>query len=116
MRENNEFKGKKLFDSLFFTNREQICQGKNCKFGYFGYTELVAKIIQEVTEGYIFQIDPLNSYPSDYTETTEVAAKELSDNTRPELSNHLENMDSYDVVFLGYPNWWGTMPMAVLLS
>jgi len=34
-------------------------------------------------------------------------------NARPELTNTVENMESYDVIYLGYPNWWGTMPMAV---
>jgi flavodoxin len=45
--------------------------------------------------------------------TEVVAKKELNNNARPELSNHVQNMDSYNVIFLGYPNWWGTMPMAV---
>jgi flavodoxin len=78
-----------------------------------GNTEVVAKMIQEMTEGDVFQIDPVNSYPEDYMETTEIAQKELGENARPELSAHLDDMDSYDVIFLGYPNWWGTMPMAV---
>ncbi len=78
-----------------------------------GNTEVVAKMIQEIIGGDLFRIDPVNSYPDDYTETTEVAEKELHDNARPELSSHVENMDSYNVIFLGYPNWWGTMPMPV---
>jgi flavodoxin len=78
-----------------------------------GNTEVVAKMIQEMTEGDVFRIDPVNSYPEDYTETTEVAQKEKRENARPELSSHVENMDSYHVIFLGYPNWWGTMPMPV---
>ena len=77
-----------------------------------GNTEVVAKMILEITKGDIFHIDTVNSYPEDYMETTEVAKKELRDNARPELSSHVENMD-YSVIFLGYPNWWGTMPMAV---
>ncbi|MGO9388133.1 MAG: flavodoxin [Methanobacterium sp.] len=44
-----------------------------------------------------------------------MAPKELRDNARPELSNHVKNIDSYNVIFLGYPNWWGTMPMAVFI-
>lgn len=78
-----------------------------------GNTEVVTKMIHEITEGDIFRIDTVNSYPEDYMETTEVAQKELRDDARPELSSHVENMDSYNVIFLGYPNWWGTMPMAV---
>ncbi len=78
-----------------------------------GNTEIVAKLIQKKTEGDVFCIDTVNSYPEDYTETTEVAQKELRDNARPELSSHVKNIDSYNVILLGYPNWWGTMPMAV---
>lgn len=46
-------------------------------------------------------------------ETTEVAKEELRANARPELTNKLTDMGSYDVIFLGYPNWWGTSPMPV---
>lgn len=78
-----------------------------------GNTEVVAKMIQEMTKGEVFRIETVNSYPEDYTETTEAAQKEKHDNARPELSSHIENLDSYNVIFLGYPNWWGTMPMPV---
>ncbi|MGA9188908.1 MAG: flavodoxin [Methanosarcina sp.] len=78
-----------------------------------GNTKIVANMIQEMTRGDLFRIDTVKSYPEDYTETTNVAKKELHDNARPELSNHVENIDSYNLIFLGYPNWWGTMPMPV---
>jgi flavodoxin len=78
-----------------------------------GNTKVVAAMIQEITEGDVFRIDAVKSYPKDYTATTDVAKKELHDNVRPELSSHVENIDSYNVIFLGYPNWWGTMPMPV---
>jgi flavodoxin len=78
-----------------------------------GNTEVVAKMIQEMTEGDLFHIEAVNAYPEDYTETTEVAQQELRANARPELTGHLEIMASCDVVFLGYPIWWGTMPMPV---
>jgi flavodoxin len=78
-----------------------------------GNTEIVAKMIREMTNGDLFHIEAVNVYPPDYTETTEVAQEELRTNARPELTAHLENMASYDVIFLGYPNWWGTMPMPV---
>jgi len=78
-----------------------------------GNTEVVAKMIQEITRGDLFYIEAVHAYPKDYTETTEVAKEELRTSARPKLTNHLENMSSYDVIFLGYPNWWGTMPMPV---
>lgn len=77
-----------------------------------GNTEVIAKKIQELTGSDIFQIKTVKSYPDDYTETTTVAKKELRENARPELTEPINDMDAYDVIYLGYPNWWGTMPMA----
>lgn len=78
-----------------------------------GNTKVVADVIREMTGCDVFRIDTVKSYPKDYSATTNVAKKELNDNARPELSSHVENMDFYNVIFLGYPNWWGTMPMPV---
>lgn len=78
-----------------------------------GNTEVVAKQIEELTGGDLFHIDTIKSYPVDYMETTRLAQKELKANTRPELTDKIENMADYDVIYLGYPNWWGTFPMAV---
>jgi len=78
-----------------------------------GNTEVVAKYIQEVIGGETFQINPIKPYPVDYTETTEIAKQELKVKARPELKDKVSAMDSYDVIFLGYPNWWGTFPMVV---
>ncbi|PKM76083.1 MAG: flavodoxin [Firmicutes bacterium HGW-Firmicutes-15] len=78
-----------------------------------GNTEVAAEMVREITGGDLFHIEAMNAYPEDYTETTEVAKQELHTNTRPKLTGHIETMTSYDVIFLGYPNWWGTMPMPV---
>lgn len=78
-----------------------------------GNTEVVAKKIQELTSSDMFHIETVKSYPEDYTETTNVAQEEKRANARPELTKTMDDMDSYDVIYLGYPNWWGTMPMAV---
>ncbi|MEN6516771.1 MAG: flavodoxin [Methanospirillum sp.] len=78
-----------------------------------GNTEVVATMIREMTGGDLFRIEAVNPYPEDYTETTGVAQQELRAGARPKLTGHLETADSYDVIFLGYPNWWGTMPMPV---
>jgi flavodoxin len=78
-----------------------------------GNTEVIAKMIQKITGGDFFHIESVKPYPIDYTETTEVAQAELSANARPELTGHVENMDACDVIFLGYPNWWGTFPAPV---
>jgi flavodoxin len=78
-----------------------------------GNTEVVAKMIREMTGGDLFHIEAVTAYPEGYTETTEVARAELRAKARPELTRHLETLAAYDRIFLGYPNWWGTMPMPV---
>ncbi len=78
-----------------------------------GNTEIIAKKIMHLTQSEMFKITPARPYPEDYTETTKVAEEEKRKNARPEIVGKVEDMDSYDVIFLGYPNWWGTMPMAV---
>lgn len=78
-----------------------------------GNTEVIARKIQGLTGSDLFQIQTVKPYPEDYTETTRVAQDELSGNARPELMEMVADMDAYGVIYLGYPNWWGTMPMAV---
>lgn len=78
-----------------------------------GNTEVIAKKIQGLMGGDLLHIEAVAAYPEDYRETTEVAKVELRQNARPVLTERIQDMDGYDVVFLGYPNWWGTMPMAV---
>ena len=78
-----------------------------------GNTEIIARKIQESTGSDMFRIETVKSYPEDYTETTQVAREEQRENARPELTAAVSDMGSYDVVYLGYPNWYGTMPMAV---
>jgi len=78
-----------------------------------GNTEVVARMIQKIAGGDMFHIETVTAYPKGYTETTEVARNELRTKARPKLTGRVENMGAYDVIFLGYPNWWGMPPMAV---
>jgi Flavodoxins len=78
-----------------------------------GNTEVAARTLQNHAGGDLFRIDTVKSYPADYNRTTEIAQQELREGARPELAGKLPDMADYDVIFLGYPNWWGTMPMAV---
>lgn len=78
-----------------------------------GNTEIAAKAIQKLIGGDAFRIDTVKEYPADYEKTTQVAQAELRQSARPEIKGLVEDMPAYSVVFLGYPNWWGTMPMAV---
>ena len=81
--------------------------------GLIGNTEIIAKMVQDAVGDDLFQIVTVKSYPENYRETTDVASQELGQNARPELAAHVENMADYDVIILCYPNWWGTIPMAV---
>lgn len=78
-----------------------------------GNTAIIAEMIAEQTGGELFEIKTVNAYPDDYEECTEVAQAEKKENTRPELADSLDSLDGYDTIYLGYPIWWGDMPMAV---
>jgi flavodoxin len=97
----------------FFSRKGQNYSSEGIVDLKVGNTEVVAQMIQKKTGGALFHIETVAAYPKDYTETTEVAKNELRAKARPELKRKVENIGVYDVIFLGYPNWWGTPPMAV---
>ncbi|WP_239059509.1 flavodoxin [Bacteroides sp. 224] len=78
-----------------------------------GNTETVAKQIQTLTNADIFRLETVKAYPKGYQETTEVAKEEKSNNARPEIKEKVENINQYDTLFIGFPIWWGTYPMAI---
>lgn len=78
-----------------------------------GNTGVVADMIAQATGADLFSIRTVEQYPDTYDATIDQGQQERSDGARPELATHLENLDSYDTIFLGFPNWWGDMPMAV---
>jgi flavodoxin len=87
-------------------------------FSWGGNTRSVAQEIQRQAgapsyPADMFEIKTVNSYPAEYRPTTEVAKREQDANARPALATQVTNMRDYDVVFIGYPNWWGTLPMAL---
>lgn len=91
-------------------------EGKKVLVAYFshtGNTEKVAQVIQSKTGGDLFKIETATPYSNVYREVTEVAKQEKADNARPALKNTVSDMAQYDVVFVGYPIWWYTAPMAV---
>ena len=80
-------------------------------FSQSGNTETVAKFIHEEVGGDIIKLETQKAYPSDYNELVNYAQEEQRNNERPALKTKIDNIDQYDVIFLGYPNWWADMPM-----
>lgn len=78
-----------------------------------GNTGAVAHMISEATGADLFSIQTVEKYPDSYDATVDQGQEEQSEDARPELATHIENLDSYETIFLGFPNWWGDMPMAM---
>lgn len=78
-----------------------------------GNTEIAASIIQQLTGAERFQIEPLQEYSKDYNECIAQAQSDQRRKARPQLKQYPESLQEYDVIYLGYPNYWSTMPMAV---
>ena len=89
--------------------------GDNFEVGVIdkGNTAIVAEMIAEKTGANLFEIKPVKSYPAEYRECTEVAKQEKNEHARPEVAALVDNLDQYDVIFLGYPIWWSDLPMFV---
>lgn len=79
-----------------------------------GNVQELAGWVQEQTGGDLFSIRVAEPYSSNWDECLERANNERGDDARPELVENVENLDQYDTVFLGYPNWWYGVPMALL--
>lgn len=82
-------------------------------FSRSGNTRTVAEDIQKITGSDIFEIKTERKYSDDYRTCVEEGRKERESDARPKLSSHVIDMSKYDTIILGYPNWFGTIPMAV---
>lgn len=78
-----------------------------------GNTEVVAEKIKKYTNGDLFEIKQLKPYSDDYNVCINEAKDDKEREARPELVDYLDSIDKYDTIYLGYPNYWGTCPMAV---
>lgn len=76
-----------------------------------GNTQHVAYVIQENTDADIFRIEPVTPYPTDHNTLVDLASDEQDKDARPPIAGTIDNLEQYDTIFLGYPNWWGDMPM-----
>jgi flavodoxin len=82
-------------------------------FSHSGNTREIANQIHKIAGGNIFEIQSVNPYPNEYNATVKQARKELDSNYKPILKTKLDNIKSYDLVFIGHPNWWGTFPAPI---
>lgn len=78
-----------------------------------GHAETVAKHIHDIVGGDLVLVETVDKYPADDNEAHDYAYREEKKGARPKLKTNINNMDQYDTVFIGYPNWWYDMPMAM---
>ena len=97
----------------FFSRADENYFGGAMRYVKVGNTEIVADIIKDLIPADSFKIEMKNPYSPVYMTCIEEAKKDLRAKARPELVSMLESIDEYDTVILAYPNYWGTMPMAV---
>ena len=104
--------------TIFMSNIQLQSQTKGKKilvayFSHSGNTRSVAYDICKKVDGEFFEIKTVKQYPADYNTVVEQAKREQKSDYRPELKSRLKDIRQYDVIFIGFPNWWGTYPQAV---
>lgn len=107
-KENKQMKEKRTLVVFYSRAGENYSVG-NVKVGN---TQVLAEMIAKEVGADLFHIKPVKQYPADYTKCTEVAKKEKDSNARPAITADTK-VENYDIIFLGYPNWWSDAPMPV---
>ena len=97
----------------FFSRADENYFGGAMRYVKVGNTEIVVGLMKELIEADTFKIEMKDPYSPVYMTCIDEAKKDKLSNARPELTNYLESIDDYDTIILGYPNYWGTIPMAV---
>lgn len=98
----------------FFSRADENYFGGAMRYVKVGNTEIVCNLINEMIDADTFKIEMKNPYSPVYMTCIDQAKKDLKENARPELVRMPQSIDEYDTVILAYPNYWGTMPMAVV--
>lgn len=96
---------------IYFSRAGENYFGGELKNIEKGNTEVIAEYIQNETSADLFKVEPAVEYPDDYMKCIDVAQKEQNDDARPEIKEALTDISEYDIIFIGFPNWWGTLPM-----
>ena len=78
-----------------------------------GNTETVAEMVADMTGGDLFEVETVKTYPEDYYQCIDEAKAELQRGDRPEVKAYADDLEDYDTIYVGYLNWWGTMPMVM---
>ena len=97
----------------FFSRADENYFGGAMRYVKVGNTEIVAEIMKELTGADTFKIEMKDPYSPVYMTCIDEAKKDKQNNARPELVNYPDDIEEYDTIVLGYPNYWGTFPMAV---
>ena len=97
----------------FFSRADENCFGGALRCVKVGNTEIVVNLMKDMIEADTFKIEMKNPYSPVYMTCIEEAKKDLREKARPELTAYPDSIDEYDTVVLAYPNYWGTIPMAV---
>lgn len=98
---------------LYFSRKGNNYVNGSIKNLSVGNTEVAAEMIHKLTGADMFKIEPITEYSEDYSECIEEAKRDLQREARPELKRYPDDLSGYSTVYLGYPNYWGTMPTAV---
>ena len=96
---------------IYFSRKGENYFGGELKDIEKGNTEVIAEYIQEFADAELFKVEAVNEYPDDYMKCIDIAKKEQQADSRPEIKETLTDISKYDTIFIGFPNWWGTLPM-----
>ena len=97
----------------FFSRADENYFGGAMRYVQIGNTEIVVNVMKEMIDADTFRIEMTSPYSPVYMTCIEEAKKDLREKARPELVRYPDSIDEYDTVILAYPNYWGTIPMAV---
>lgn len=103
--------GKELI--VYFSRKGNNYVNGSIKSLSIGNTEVAAQMLQDLTGADMFQIEPMVEYSADYNVCTKEAQRDKTSNARPDFKNAPSDIGEYTTIYLGYPNYWGTMPMHV---
>ena len=98
---------------VYFSRRGENYWNGTIKNLAKGNTEIAAEYVQKAVGGGLFEVQTVKEYAKDYYACIDEAQREQREGARPALKAYPESIEGYETIFVGYPNWWGTMPMAM---